>query len=139
MSTKKVSTKKVVRGKRYSTEEKNNIIAFVNEHNAKNKRGGQLTAAKKFGISQITIASWLKKSGSKAAAKAPKATKSAKATKKAAAKSKGRTKGKTKAAPAAGSIQKKLSSLLTLGNEIAKLERDLKAKRTQFETIKASL
>ncbi len=103
-----MSTKKVIRGKRYSAEEKSKIVAFVNEHNAKNKRGGQLTAAKKFGISQITIASWLKKSSSKATAKtAVKAAgKAPKATKKAAAKSK----GKAKAVSTGGSIQKKLIS-----------------------------
>jgi transposase-like protein len=89
-----MSTKKVIRGKRYSTEEKAKIVAFVNEHNAKNKRGGQLTAAKKFGISQITIASWLKKSGSKPTAKTAvkAAAKAPKAAKKTAAKSKGKTK-----------------------------------------------
>lgn len=125
-----MSTKKVIRGKRYSAEEKSKIVAFVNEHNAKNKRGGQLTAAKKFGISQITIASWLKKSGSKTAGKA---TKAAKVNKKAAAKSAG------KAVSTGGNMQKKLSSLLSLGNEIEKLERDLSAKRAQFNTIKASL
>lgn len=132
-----MSTKKVIRGKRYSTEEKSKIVAFVNEHNAKNKRGGQLTAAKKFGISQITIASWLKKSGSKATAKsavkaAPKASKVAKKTV-------AKSKGKTKAVSTGGNIQKKLSSLLSLGKEIEKLERDLNAKRAQFNTIKASL
>lgn len=131
MSTKKVSAKKVVRGKRYTAEEKNNIIAFVNEHNAKNKRGGQLTAAKKFGISQITIASWLKKSGAKASVKAAKATKATKAAKK--------SKGKAKAVSTAGSLQKKLSSLLSLSNEIEKLESALKAKRAQFAAAKASL
>ena len=136
-----MSTKKVIRGKRYSAEEKSKIVAFVLEHNAKNKRGGQLTAAKKFGISQITIASWLKKSGSKATAKtAVKAAgKAPKAAKKAAAKSKGKTRGKAKAVSTGGTMQKKLSSLLALGNEIEKLERDLKAKRAQFATIKASL
>lgn len=139
-----MSTKKVIRGKRYSAEEKSKIVAFVNEHNAKNKRGGQLTAAKKFGISQITIASWLKKSGTKATAKtavktavkaAGKAPNAPKAAKQTAAKSK----GKTKAVSTGGTMQKKLSSLLALGNEIEKLERDLKAKRAQFATIKASL
>ncbi len=111
-----MSTKKVIRGKRYSTEEKSKIVAFVTEHNAKNKRGGQLTAAKKFGISQITIASWLKKSGGKAAVKAL-----------------------GKSVSSTGNMQKKLGTLLSLGKEIEKLERDLKTKRTQFNTIKASL
>lgn len=130
-----MSTKKAIRGKRYSAEEKSKIIAFVNEHNARNKRGGQLTAAKKFGISQITIASWLKKSGSKANAKklVKAAGKAPKAAKKTSAKS------KAKAVSTGGNMQKKLSSLLALGNEIEKLERELKAKRARFESIKASL
>jgi transposase-like protein len=123
-----MSTKKVIRGKRYSAEEKSKIIAFVNEHNAKNKRGGQLTAAKKFGISQLTIATWLKKSGGKSTGKA-----AAKGAKKTTAKS------ASKAVSTKGSIEKKLNSLLSLGKEIEKLERDLKAKRAQFDSIKASL
>ena len=123
-----MSTKKAIRGKRYSTEEKSKIIAFVNEHNAKNKRGGQLTAAKKFGISQLTIATWLKKSGGKSTGKA-----AAKGAKKTTAKS------ASKAVSTKGSIEKKLNSLLSLGKEIEKLERDLKAKRAQFDSIKASL
>lgn len=126
-----MSTKKVIRGKRYSAEEKSKIVAFVTEHNAKNKRGGQLTAAKKFGISQITIASWLKKSGGKTTAKAAKT--SAKSTKKSSAKS------ASKASSGTGNMQKKLTALLSLGKEIEKLERDLKAKLAQFQTIKASL
>lgn len=123
-----MSTKKVIRGKRYSAEEKSKIIAFVNEHNAKNKRGGQLTAAKKFGISQLTIATWLKKSGGKSTGKA-----AAKGAKKTTAKS------SSKAVSTKGSMEKKLNSLLSLGKEIEKLERDLKAKRAQFDSIKASL
>ena len=123
-----MSTKKAIRGKRYSAEEKSKIVAFVNEHNAKNKRGGQLTAAKKFGISQLTIATWLKKSGAKSTGKA-----AAKSTKKTAGKS------SRKAVSTTGNMQKKLSSLLALGKEIEKLERDLKTKRTQFASIKASL
>lgn len=123
-----MSTKKAIRGKRYSAEEKSKIIAFVNEHNAKNKRGGQLTAAKKFGISQLTIATWLKKSGGKSTGKA-----AAKGAKKTTAKS------ASKAVSTKGSMEKKLNSLLSLGKEIEKLERDLKAKRAQFDSIKASL
>jgi transposase-like protein len=122
-----MSTKKVIRGKRYSAEEKSKIVAFVTEHNAKNKRGGQLTAAKKFGISQITIASWLKKSGGKIKAKATKSTKKSSA------------KSASKASSSTGNMQKKLTALLSLGKEIEKLERDLNTKRAQFQTIKASL
>jgi hypothetical protein len=115
-----MSTKKVIRGKRYSAEEKSKVVAFVNDYNAKNGRGGQLTAANKFKISQLTIATWLKKSGGKS-------------TGKAASKSAG------KSSSSQGSMQKKLSAMLTLGQEIEKLESSLKSKRSQFDKIKASL
>lgn len=129
------SKKKVVRGKRYTAEEKTNIIAFITEHNASKGRGGQSAAAAKFGISPITLASWLKKSGVKTKGKATKAKKSA-ARKPAAKSSK---KSAAKSVKSSGGIQKKLSALLTLGQEIEKLERTLKTKRAQFDSLKASL
>lgn len=128
-----MSTKKVIRGKRYSAEEKNKVVEFVKEYNTKNGRGGQLTASKKFGISQLTIANWLKKSGVKSTRKAAAKKTTGKAKRKVSSKTSGST------ASTAGSMQKKLSTLLSLRNEIEKLERDLKAKQAQFNTIKASL
>jgi transposase-like protein len=107
------STKKdIVRGKRYTAEEKSKIVAFVESHNAANGRGGQSAAAKKFGVSQLTVSGWLKGSGS-----------SARGSK----------------AGGKGSMQSKLATLLTLGQEISKLEKELAAKRTKFDAIKASL
>ncbi len=110
MSTSK--KKDTVRGKRYTPEEKSKVVSFVADHNAANGRGGQSAAAAKFGISQLTIATWLKNAGMKSG---------------------GKTSG-TK-----GGIQNKLSSMLSLGQDIEKLERELKAKRTQFEALKSSL
>jgi transposase-like protein len=108
------STKKnVVRGKRYTSEEKNKVVSFVADYNAKNGRGGQSAAAKKFGISQLTIATWLKNAGLKSGGKV--------------------SGGST------GSMQKKLSTMLSLGQEIEKIERELKAKRSQFDSLKSSL
>lgn len=107
------STKKdIVRGKRYTAEEKSKIIAFVESHNAANGRGGQSAAAKKFGVSQLTVSGWLKGTGgsAKSGAKAGK-----------------------------GSMQNKLATLLTLGQDIDKLDKELTAKRSKFEAIKASL
>lgn len=107
------STKKdIVRGKRYTAEEKAKIVSFVESHNAANGRGGQSAAAKKFGVAQLTLATWLKGSGS-----SPRASKAA---------------GK-------GSMQSKLATLLSLGQDIAKLEKELAAKRSKFDAIKASL
>lgn len=102
--------KEVVRGKRYTPEEKKEVVSFVTEYNAEHGRGGQSTAATKFGISQLTIASWLKNAGLS-----------------------GLTGGSR------GGIQNKLSTMLVLGEEIEKLEHELKAKRTKFNALKASL
>lgn len=112
MSTSK--KKDNVRGKRYTPEEKNKVVEFVAEHNAANGRGGQSAAAAKFGISQLTIANWLKNAGMKSG-------------------------GKSTSKGGKGSMQNKLSNMLSLGQEIEKLERDLNAKRSQFEALKASL
>jgi transposase-like protein len=57
MLAKKATTK----GKRYSEDQKAEILKFVEEQG----RGGASSAAKKYGISPITISSW-KKSGAKA-------------------------------------------------------------------------
>lgn len=104
--------KDIVRGKRYTAEEKSKIVSFVESHNAANGRGGQSAAAKKFGVSQLTVSGWLKGSGV--------SSKSAKSG------------GK-------GSMQSKLASLLSLGQDISKLEKELSAKRAKFDAIKASL
>ena len=65
-TTKKASTK----GVRYTDTQKKEVVDFAVNYNNTNGRGGQSKAAEKFGISQITIASWLKAAGtpSKAAA-----------------------------------------------------------------------
>ena len=107
MSTSK--KKDIVRGKRYTSDEKNEVVTFVTDYNATNGRGGQSSAAVKFGISQLTIASWLKNAGMSGGSGAK------------------------------GSIQNKLSTMLGLGQEIEKLERDLNAKRAKFEALKVSL
>jgi transposase-like protein len=107
------STKKdIVRGKRYTAEEKSKIVSFVESHNATNGRGGQSVAAKKFGVSQLTISSWLKGAG---------------------------VAGRNSKASNKGSMQSKLASLLSLGQDISKLEKELSAKRAKFDSIKASL
>jgi len=70
--TKKKAAKKAApakasaRGTRYSTKEKANILLFVDKFNAKNGRGGAAEAARKFGITQLTISKWMKETGAPA-------------------------------------------------------------------------
>lgn len=75
-TTKKSSAK----GVRYTDAQKKEVVDFAVEYNSSNGRGGQSKAAEKFGISPLTVASWLKGT-SAPAAKAVKADKAAKAEK----------------------------------------------------------
>ena len=50
--------KKKTVGKRYTEEQKEKILAFVDEVNETKGRGGPAAAKKKFGISPITLTSW---------------------------------------------------------------------------------
>jgi len=54
--------KKATKGVRYSQNQKNEIVKFVNDVNTKKGRGGVAEATRKFKISPITINNWLKKS-----------------------------------------------------------------------------
>ena len=76
-TTKKASTK----GIRYTDAQKKEVVDFATTYNASNGRGGQSKAAEKFGISQLTVATWLKSSGAPKAVKATKTPKAAKAAK----------------------------------------------------------
>ena len=97
------------RGVRYDAAKKQEVIDFVAAYNAKNGRGGQSEAARKFGITILTVSSWLKGSGVKApkAPKVPKGTKAAKAPKEAAV---------------SPGITNKVKALLDLGDQIRKLQ-----------------
>jgi hypothetical protein len=79
------------RGIRYSIDKKKQVVDFVVAYNAKKGRGGQNQAAKKFKISVLTVAAWLrdagvKKTAVKAAAKKVAKKVSKKVTKKVAKK-----------------------------------------------------
>ena len=129
MSTK---AKKTSRGKRYSDQEKAEIIDFVNKINSEKGRGGQSAASKKFKISPLTISSWLKKSG------APKKAKKAPA-RKAAAKKRGARAAKAPASTSSAPIGRKLAKLQSLYNKIERAESDLNNMKAEFEALKGSL
>jgi len=48
-------------GKRYSPEDKAEIVAFIVAYDADNKRGGMKAASDKFGVSVVTLSNWKKK------------------------------------------------------------------------------
>ena len=58
-----MSRKQKAKGKRYSEKERAQVLAFVDKTNAVKGRGGITAAAKKFGVTPLTISSWMKKVG----------------------------------------------------------------------------
>lgn len=54
-----MAAKKSTKGKRYSDEEKKRIVQFVNQVNTEKGRGGASAAGKKFGVSAVTLSTWL--------------------------------------------------------------------------------
>lgn len=63
MSTKKKQAPPT--GIRYSAAQKQEVVDFVKQHNSAKGRGGQSAAAKKFKVTPLTIAAWLKSAGVK--------------------------------------------------------------------------
>jgi hypothetical protein len=72
------SKKTISKGKRYTDAEKQEVVSFAHKVNAASGRGGQAAAARKFGISVLTVSAWLK---ARAATKTTAPAKVAKATK----------------------------------------------------------
>lgn len=103
------------KGKRYTEKEKNDILAFVDKINHEKKRGGQSEAAKKFGISQLTISNWIKSRGMVV----PKGY-------------------KIGAGPKQG-YAATLNKLTALAKTIDKTETELTRLKAQFNALKSSL
>lgn len=51
------------KGKRYTEKERAAVLAYVDKINALKGRGGITAAAKKFGVTPLTISHWIKKIG----------------------------------------------------------------------------
>ena len=103
-------TNTIVRGKRYTTEEKREIIDFVNEYNATNGRGGQTAASKKYSVSALTISNWLKSQN-----------------------------GSSVISKAKGNLFETLNQMSSIGKEIDDLEAQIIEKRKQFNELKKAL
>jgi transposase-like protein len=99
------------KGRRYSAEEKATIIGHVEKVNASKGRGGQTAASKKFGISMLTISTWMKAS--------PVAA--------------GNGAGKPK------SVNGALAKLAALHSQIEAKEKEISKLRQQFDVLKRSL
>ncbi len=103
------------RGARYTTQQKQQVVDFVHEYNAKHGRGGQSQAAKKFALSVLTVASWLR---------SPKLSVSAKA-------------GKAGSVPAG--INPKVASLIEVSDQLRKAEAEVTRLRAQYDELRSSI
>ncbi len=59
-----MAKKKTTKGKRYTTEEKQEVLDYVASVDSDKGRGGVAAAARKFGITPLTVTAWKKKFGS---------------------------------------------------------------------------
>lgn len=114
-------------GKRYSAEEKAEIVQFIQTYNAEHKRGGMKAASDKFGVSVVTLSNWGKGKRKKAKAKVKAKVKARAKVRKSVAKSKvAPVKSVTDSADAV------LKRLQEIRGEIAALEKE-------FNTLKKKL
>lgn len=82
MSTKTKKTSKVAStGIRYPDSLKKEVVSFVTKHNAEIGRGGQSAAVKKYKVTPLTIAAWLKAAGVKGPGRSAKKKSAAKPAK----------------------------------------------------------
>lgn len=111
-----MAAKKTTKGKRYTAEEKQSVVDFVNSHNEANGRGGVTAAVKKFGTSALTISAWVKSSGGASVGKGRKVAKSS-----------------------AGGRSGVLAELSKLDGMIAAKRKELDALEVRFERLKSAL
>ena len=57
---------------RYDQKTKDQVVAFIVDYNARNGRGGQSAAAKKWKLNPITVKAWMEKAGVASPGKAAK-------------------------------------------------------------------
>lgn len=106
------------RGKRYTTTFKSKVVKFVSDYNCKHGRGGQSQAAKKFELSQLTVASWLR---------SPDLTLPGEMAK-----------GK-KGTVAGASLKQKIHNLLEVNDELRKLDTEATKLRKKYDEIRDSI
>lgn len=106
------------KARRYTPDQKKEILKFIEDFNAKNGRGGQSKAAAKFKVSQLSLSKWVNEGP--ATAKGP-----------------GRpAKG---AATSSKDFDKKLAALKKLNGEISKAEANLAALKEEFADLVKSI
>lgn len=108
--------------KRYSSESRAEILEFVRDHDAANRRGGKSAAVRKYGVSALTLSNWLMASKRDA--------------KKANAEGKGKVPVSTKRGRPAGSGSGSIEATL---NRMLEIRTKVTALMSEFESLKARI
>ena len=110
---------------RYTQKKKDAVVAFVQQHNESNGRGGQSAAVKKFNINPITIRSWMEKAGVVPPGKTAKKRKiSRKAAKKSAVAVQSSHVKKAVVPAAGGGVSANLKRMVAIQSEIQALQAE---------------
>jgi hypothetical protein len=104
-----------LRGKRYTLQEKAEVLDFVDRYNAEHGRGGQSAATKKFQLSPLSISSWRKLALRNGSITSRRSTSSS--------------------LP----IGRALAQLQELHERIVEQEKDVQRLKAKFDALKASL
>lgn len=115
---------------RYDQKTKDEVVSFIQKHNAEKGRGGQSAAVAKWNLNPVTVKSWMDKAGVDSPGRGGRKRKSAKAAKAAkagrpAAKN-GRKGGKRGSATASGggNLEKTLNRMMKIQSEISALQAE---------------
>ncbi len=124
---------------RYTQEQKDEVIAFIQQYNEENGRGGQSAAVKKWNLNPVTVKSWLEKAGvatpGRGGRKKVRPGRPGRPSKKAARKAAGSSARTSAAAPVASAVddlQGILNRMVAIRGQIASLE-------SEFAQLKDSL
>lgn len=109
-----MAKKKTTKGKRYTAEEKQEVIDYVASIDSEKGRGGVAAAQRKFGITSLTITNWKKRANGDAGS-----------TKKGASVSRGAT--------AQSRVLHRLGEIL---DEIANKETELESLKKEYAKLK---
>ncbi len=124
---------------RYNQETKDEVIAFIQQYNEENGRGGQSAAVSKWNLNPVTVKSWLEKAGiatpgrgGRKKSKPGRPAKSAKSGKP------GRRPGRKSAAPAPASAAA-VGDLSAILNRMVAVRTQIVALEDEYAQLKAKL
>lgn len=104
------------RGARYTIDQKNKVVDYVNEYNTVHGRGGQSQAAQKFGLSVLTVASWLR---------SPHIS--------------GTTGYAVRGGSVPAGLNSKVVSLIEISDQLRKLEAEAARLRVKYDSIRSAV